>query len=818
MIRDEGDRGDGPRRVRASRACDACAKRKSRCDNAQPRCSPCILANEECVYARTTRKRGPPKGRPSALLTRIRQLEEMLQKGGTDRPEPYPRQSAVARRPSAPVADLAALSGMLAQDPAVFRLPRQAAPAPQQTSGDFELFSMQRPSGGAAAPALSYSFSGTLGTLGVPAMSATSAAPAVIIDPLNPQAAMPVTVPGASFEFLSEQVLRSFGTGPLLPFPTSAALDLDGGMSYFLDPVDGGGPGSDRASSFGADPDVSLAGTYTFDGSDAEPLSAASPPLRVGTGGSESGASGDQVGPEAAMEDIVYNTYWTSPGFLWFPILHPASFKAKPLAEHDRFLLYAMCCLACRFSKHPAIDPAAAPDYFYQKAKALLYPTLESGGSLSTVQGLIHMILHLVVTVAPRSQEWLQAGIMIRVAQDIKLNLDPDSEEFKATLGPDDPPMTWAEKEERRRAWWTAYILDREGAVASDRSCMIQDEECRVSMPCDQQIFEFTDEAGPRPGLFQIEPYPAILVDADLTKLNTPAEVALEWMGLTRAQRLSPTGKIAFPANLDPFGYCCVLFQAFARVLSFHQRCALKGISPFSAECAAELKALEEAIEDWWQAVPPEMKSSEVQAPETLQFTRIFFPKIHFGRDVSSIFDVMMSTFYHTVQIVLHRPRVLSSMARDVDWIASPHFLTCVEHADSVLRLADLFVSRSRAPWEDGPEQLAQITPWMFFQAGLVQLLSLRNCDHTSTDPNVRGIIDRARLGVRTLVAVLEEMGVTWLHAKMVAKLLRQLAGELAGYGYEEATAEELERLKENAVGLGVGREVVAEFEKRDGQ
>ncbi|KAJ3280189.1 hypothetical protein HK104_000847 [Borealophlyctis nickersoniae] len=50
------------------------------------------------------------------------------------------------------------------------------------------------------------------------------------------------------------------------------------------------------------------------------------------------------------------------------------------------------------------------------------------------------------------------ASMSVRMATDLRLNIDPDVEEVHG-------PLTWLEKEARRRAWWTACVLD---AVDSD--------------------------------------------------------------------------------------------------------------------------------------------------------------------------------------------------------------------------------------------------------------------------------------------------------------------------------------------------------------
>ncbi|GAA5799185.1 fungal-specific transcription factor domain-containing protein [Helicostylum pulchrum] len=65
------------KRIKISRACDECRKRKVKCDGVQP-CGRCKKSNAECVFAKLPPKRGPPKQYMENLENRLQRVEKAL--------------------------------------------------------------------------------------------------------------------------------------------------------------------------------------------------------------------------------------------------------------------------------------------------------------------------------------------------------------------------------------------------------------------------------------------------------------------------------------------------------------------------------------------------------------------------------------------------------------------------------------------------------------------------------------------------------------------------------------------------------------------
>ncbi|GHJ90050.1 hypothetical protein NliqN6_6452 [Naganishia liquefaciens] len=79
---DEDDEQDNKRR-RVQRACDACRRKKIRCDGAQAgkanyTCSNCLETKIECTYVEAAKRRGPPPGYIEALEWKVQKFEELV--------------------------------------------------------------------------------------------------------------------------------------------------------------------------------------------------------------------------------------------------------------------------------------------------------------------------------------------------------------------------------------------------------------------------------------------------------------------------------------------------------------------------------------------------------------------------------------------------------------------------------------------------------------------------------------------------------------------------------------------------------------------
>lgn len=69
---------------------------------------------------------------------------------------------------------------------------------------------------------------------------------------------------------------------------------------------------------------------------------------------------------------------------------------------------------------------------------------------------------------------WLKIGLAARISQGLGLMGEPDAW------------LPAAEQEERRRAFWSVYLLDKLISCGRSRPLVILDQDCQVQLPCDE--------------------------------------------------------------------------------------------------------------------------------------------------------------------------------------------------------------------------------------------------------------------------------------------------------------------------------------------
>lgn len=79
------------------------------------------------------------------------------------------------------------------------------------------------------------------------------------------------------------------------------------------------------------------------------------------------------------------------------------------------------------------------------------------------------------------SSTWVKIGLAARISQNLNLMGEPNRW------------LSYAEQEERRRAFWSAYLVDKLISCGRSRPLAILDEDCNVQLPCDEETFRNGD-------------------------------------------------------------------------------------------------------------------------------------------------------------------------------------------------------------------------------------------------------------------------------------------------------------------------------------
>ncbi|KAK0376484.1 hypothetical protein CLIM01_06173 [Colletotrichum limetticola] len=102
--------------------------------------------------------------------------------------------------------------------------------------------------------------------------------------------------------------------------------------------------------------------------------------------------------------------------------------------------------------------------------------TVEDSCNLEVAQAT-NILAIIDFTAGRTSSAWLKIGMAIRIAQDLQLMKEPSE------------TLPLVEQEERRRSFWSIYLLDKLVSLGKHRHFAILDEDCHVRLPCDELTF-----------------------------------------------------------------------------------------------------------------------------------------------------------------------------------------------------------------------------------------------------------------------------------------------------------------------------------------
>ncbi|CAK7202664.1 hypothetical protein SEUCBS139899_005390 [Sporothrix eucalyptigena] len=169
-----------------------------------------------------------------------------------------------------------------------------------------------------------------------------------------------------------------------------------------------------------------------------------------------------------------------------YSLFHEASFRQKIKARTvPTHLLFALVASTVRYSSDTRFfagvaggRAAATVAYAQQSWKAIVVPWngLQSDAELSVVQTIL--LLAIIDYTEGRTQaSWIKVGLAIRLCQDFRLMVEPDT-----SLPP-------AHQEERRRVFWSFYLCDKLISCGRERPATILDDHCRLRLPCDEDVW-----------------------------------------------------------------------------------------------------------------------------------------------------------------------------------------------------------------------------------------------------------------------------------------------------------------------------------------
>lgn len=162
--------------------------------------------------------------------------------------------------------------------------------------------------------------------------------------------------------------------------------------------------------------------------------------------------------------------------FLHKPTFIPRIYKSQV----NKGLVLALCGLTARFSRHPAVAsriPYLAGESFVSKARRVISMEFDDP-TLETVQAMILLIQHDFFR-SKGKKSMIYISMAIRMATTLGLHEEPT-----------DPNLTFLEREQRRRTYWSLVVLDRLGHSSSHWQVQLRADLAEIQMPCTDYCFE----------------------------------------------------------------------------------------------------------------------------------------------------------------------------------------------------------------------------------------------------------------------------------------------------------------------------------------
>ncbi|KAF8446705.1 fungal-specific transcription factor domain-containing protein [Terfezia claveryi] len=181
----------------------------------------------------------------------------------------------------------------------------------------------------------------------------------------------------------------------------------------------------------------------------------------------------DHLLPGPKVLEYLCSLYFTHLYSQHYPFLHRPTFMAN-LETHRPVLLFSLCAMAARFSP----QYGDKEEEFAFQARQRILDNFDDQ-RLEVVQSLVLMGLHDFGS-NNGHKAWMFAGMAVRLGSALNLHLEPKTEKGQSPT----------EKEVQRRTYWSYYLMDRLNSYGVSRPFLIQDHDCHIQLPCDQDSFE----------------------------------------------------------------------------------------------------------------------------------------------------------------------------------------------------------------------------------------------------------------------------------------------------------------------------------------
>lgn len=176
------------------------------------------------------------------------------------------------------------------------------------------------------------------------------------------------------------------------------------------------------------------------------------------------------------MELYFKHVHGQTYSFLHKPTLIPRIKEGKV----NRTLILALCGLTARYSRHPKIlcnTPHEAGENFIAAARKALSEEFDEP-TLELVQAVIIIVQHDFFR-SKGKKSMIYVSLALRMATTLELHIEPN-----------DPSLTFQEREARRRTYWSLVVFDRLAHSGPHWQVHLRTDTLHLQLPCKDYYYE----------------------------------------------------------------------------------------------------------------------------------------------------------------------------------------------------------------------------------------------------------------------------------------------------------------------------------------
>lgn len=232
---------------------------------------------------------------------------------------------------------------------------------------------------------------------------------------------------------------------------------------------------------------------------------------------SENESAGENTLPPDDLVDDLVEIYFKKI-HPWIPILHVRQFRERMVPAKRQELhtiFHAITSLCIRFSEDPRLNNAAVRAKYAKRSREIVVLQSMESFSVGNLQALVICAFDIVGLREPVEttrdgqhyltgrqigsgrgpSAWSIVGSMTRTVEQLQLSIEDEdkhqpSEFLIKRMAFLPPAESWLEREERRRVFWTVFLMDRFCSIATGWNVSLTSAEVKRRLPCEGALWE----------------------------------------------------------------------------------------------------------------------------------------------------------------------------------------------------------------------------------------------------------------------------------------------------------------------------------------